>query len=306
MYFHLTRNLTVKAKVVVCSAGSIQTPALLLNSKFTHPKIGKYLTLHPVLGCGGIFPEIPHTELHSGVSMGVVVRSPTFNAKDLLDNEEDRQDALRHNVAIETPPIHVGLFGLIMPWSSGLQFKLITMFYKHYGVFLGFARDHCTEQNYVTIDKEGNPKVFYQLLMKDEKQVMKGLEMQLRFLFESNAKFLFIGHSKNAWYYNNSQKDGKAKAKEAFEKYLKEVWDEGIIKNTVTLFSAHQMSSCRMSASTENGPTSPTGELYECDNLFLADGSVLPTSLGINPMITIEAMSHMISKNVVKRLKSMK
>ena len=46
----------------------------------------------------------------------------------------------------------------------------------------------------------------------------------------------------------------------------------------------------------------PSGELYECENLFVADASVFPTALGINPMITVVAMAHMISENIVERL----
>ena len=53
------------------------------------------------------------------------------------------------------------------------------------------------------------------------------------------------------------------------------------------------------------GVVNPDGETFEIKNLFIADGSVLPTSLGINPMITIEAMSIMISKHVLARLRSM-
>lgn len=52
-----TRSLQVRSKVTVSSCGSVWTPALLLNSGFKHRKIGKYLTLHPVLGCGGLFPK---------------------------------------------------------------------------------------------------------------------------------------------------------------------------------------------------------------------------------------------------------
>ena len=62
-------------------------------------------------------------------------------------------------------------------------------------------------------------------------------------------------------------------------------------------------SSCRMSNSSTKGVVDPSGETFEVKNLFVADGSILPTSLGINPMITIEAMAIMISKNVVRRLK---
>ena len=74
---------------------------------------------------------------------------------------------------------------------------------------------------------------------------------------------------------------------------------------TTQFFSAHQMSSCRMSSNSNDGPTNTLGQLYECENLYLADGSILPTSLGINPMITIESFSHMISNNVIDKLKKM-
>ena len=70
----------------------------------------------------------------------------------------------------------------------------------------------------------------------------------------------------------------------------------------MNVFSAHQMSSCRMAPSPATGPTSPSGELYEVSNVFVADGSALPTSLGVNPMVTIEAMAYMVAQNVASRL----
>lgn len=53
------------------------------------------------------------------------------------------------------------------------------------------------------------------------------------------------------------------------------------------VFSAHQMGSCRMSSNIKDGPIQSTGESYECKNLYVADASLFPTSLGINPMITV-------------------
>ena len=58
-----------------------------------------------------------------------------------------------------------------------------------------------------------------------------------------------------------------------------------------------------MSNLSTNGVVDPSGETFEVKNLYVADGSVLPTSLGINPMITVEAMAIMVSKSVVKKLK---
>lgn len=59
------------------------------------------------------------------------------------------------------------------------------------------------------------------------------------------------------------------------------------------------MGSCRLSATPEGGPLRETGEAWECDGLFVADASVLPTSLGINPMITVEAVAFMVAEQVL-------
>lgn len=62
------------------------------------------------------------------------------------------------------------------------------------------------------------------------------------------------------------------------------------------------MGSCRLSATPEGGPLRETGEAWECDGLFVADASVLPTSLGINPMITVEAVAFMVAEQVLSFL----
>jgi choline dehydrogenase-like flavoprotein len=47
----------------------------------------------------------------------------------------------------------------------------------------------------------------------------------------------------------------------------------------------------------------PTGETWEVKNLFLADGSLFPTAVGVNPMVTIEALSLHVSRQVISSLK---
>jgi len=46
-------RLVVRSRFVVCAAGSVHTPALLLRSKFSNDKIGRHLCLHPVIGIIG-------------------------------------------------------------------------------------------------------------------------------------------------------------------------------------------------------------------------------------------------------------
>lgn len=71
-----------------------------------------------------------------------------------------------------------------------------------------------------------------------------------------------------------------------------------IFLNKAGVYSAHQMGSCRLSTTPEGGPLRETGETWECDGLFVADASVFPTSLGINPMITVEAVAYMVAEQV--------
>ncbi len=161
------RKLIVNAQIVISSAGSIHTPALLLRSGFTHPKIGKHLTLHPVLGAGGLYPKDIDTGLGSGVSMGVVVRNPpitvntvqndgrpvrkNFNInKRKSDAQFEEEEA--HPLAIETPPVHPGLLGLMLPWNNGMQFKIANLGWRNFGLFIAISRDRSQAANCVTID----------------------------------------------------------------------------------------------------------------------------------------------------------
>ena len=85
-----------------------------------------------------------------------------------------------------------------------------------------------------------------------------------------------------------------------YQSFLKKTVDMGIVEGNTGVFSAHQMGSCRMACDPSQGPVSPQGEVWECSNLYVSDGSLFPTSLGINPMITIVAFARHVSRQVMK------
>jgi choline dehydrogenase-like flavoprotein len=53
----------------------------------------------------------------------------------------------------------------------------------------------------------------------------------------------------------------------------------------------HQMGTMRMGSDPDSSVLDPAGRFWGIPNLYVADGSVLPTSGGYNPTLTIQAMA---------------
>ena len=64
------------------------------------------------------------------------------------------------------------------------------------------------------------------------------------------------------------------------------------------LYSAHQMSTCRMGGDAATHPLKLNGETVEVQNLFVADGSAFPACSGVNPMLTIMALAHFTAQGM--------
>lgn len=60
------------------------------------------------------------------------------------------------------------------------------------------------------------------------------------------------------------------------------------------LYASHPMGTCRMGASEQDGVVDPTGRVWGWRNLRVADASVFPTSLGVNPQVTTMAVGLMV------------
>ena len=55
--------------------------------------------------------------------------------------------------------------------------------------------------------------------------------------------------------------------------------------------SQHPLGTCRMGTSPERSVVKPDGETWDVKDLYVVDGSVLPTSLGVNPQVSVMAVA---------------
>jgi cholesterol oxidase len=65
------------------------------------------------------------------------------------------------------------------------------------------------------------------------------------------------------------------------------------------IITVHSLGGCNLSESPTKGVVSPFGEVHGYPGLFVADGSVIPTSIGFPPAMTISAISEHIADSVI-------
>lgn len=66
--------------------------------------------------------------------------------------------------------------------------------------------------------------------------------------------------------------------------------------------ASHNMGTARMSKDPADGVVDPWGRAHEVANLFVADGSVFPTSASANPTLTIVALALRQSEEIKRQL----
>jgi choline dehydrogenase-like flavoprotein len=273
-----SRQITVRARVVVVSAGTIHTPAILIRSGLGNGNIGANLHLHPVTVTFGVYDE--PVEIWQGVPMSRFSR------------QFANLDGRGYGVTLECAPAHPGISAAALPWISGRAHKQLMQKLHRMSNIIVLTRDYYGGQ--VKVDKQGNPVLHYKVHPYDARHLMRGMLESLRIHRAAGAKELCSPH--NAQMLFREGKDGD------FETYLQRVEAAGFRGNAYALFSAHQMSTCRIGGDTARGAIDPSGETYEVKNLFVADGSVMPTATGVNPMISIMGVSHYIAQQIKAKL----
>ncbi len=72
------------------------------------------------------------------------------------------------------------------------------------------------------------------------------------------------------------------------------------LTETQGVYCAHPLGGCRMADSPDLGVVNDTGAVFGYEGLYCIDGSIIPTSLGVNPSLTISAVSERCAESLVR------
>ncbi|RSH69240.1 GMC family oxidoreductase [Stutzerimonas stutzeri] len=263
-------NMKVSAPIVVLAAGPVQTPIILQQSAIANSsgQVGKNFACHPTLSVTAVF-ENPVNDFH-GATHSLYVDTHTLPEEGgylLLDAIQEPVEA-----CFQAEP------GTGKPYVAYMEkyrntIRLITLI-------------HDKNVGEVRL-KDGVKEIIYEVDDSDFEAMKKGLKYNAKILFAAGAQFLYLPTSDRTVIESADDIDrviDRLKNEPARYRYT----------------SFHPQGTCRMGADPSKTVVNPYGETHDVKKLYIADASLLPTSIGYNPSETVYALASYIADQIVE------
>jgi choline dehydrogenase-like flavoprotein len=258
-------RFTARGARVVLAAGAAHTPLLLFRSGLARrsPHVGRHLTLHPSFRMIARFDEPVHGW------RGALQSAYT-------DHFLESDGITLISVFVPPGAIASGLPGL------GPAFMDRVGSLDHLAMFGGLIHDEGGGRVRPGIGRE--PIMTYRMAAQDRAALPKLVRKLGEAYFEAGARELYPpilgGHPVDA---------------DAF----RALDLESIPARRFECSSQHPLGTCRMAPDPDSGVVGPDGKVFGVEGLYIVDGSILPTSLGVNPQLTIMALAMRLAARMV-------
>ena len=255
----------VAAGLVVVACGALHTPVLLRRSGLRARSLGRSLTLHPSTRVYAVFDE--RVDGWDGAFQSVY--SDYFFAR----------DGITLISAYGPPNLLAGGFPGI-----GATHRRYVERLPHTAVFGAMIHDEGGGRVRRWVGRE--PLVTYRMASRDRERLFKAMRILSEMAFAAGAREVVLPVFGAPAVRNRAELDAALVHPPSARR--------------VECAAFHPLGTARMSANPVDGAVQPTGETWEMRNLYVADGSVVPTSLGVNPQLPIMAIAHRIAGAIVR------
>jgi choline dehydrogenase-like flavoprotein len=268
---HNGQSYSVAVKKVILASGSLNTPKILLNSGYKNKHLGQHLKLHPVSGVAGKFSELQNP--WAGSMQGIYSDDNLF-----------RKD--NYGYLLEGLPMHPSLFFPFFPNNQD-NFADFISSYNYWSGSIVLTSDTSSGS---IINKNPQHLWKYNLNNFDHGNLLHGIENLVKANFLAGAEEIMVATSPTMHWKRESNEDI-----ESFIGKVRKVRNEPF---RILLGSAHQMGTARIHPNPSEGVVDLNGKVHGLENVYITDSSTFPRCSGVNPMITIQAMSHFLASKI--------
>jgi hypothetical protein len=240
----------------------MHTPILLRRSGLDDADIGRHLTLHPAFRVSALFDEAVHGWDGSLQS----VYSDHY---------------LSQGITLVGVYSAVNVLAAAFP-GVGREHRRIAKRLPNLAVFGGMVHDDGGGQVRRWLSRE--PLVTYRMSKRDRGRLFRGMQIVGRMAFAAGAKEVILPLFGASTFKNERELDFLTERPPSAQR--------------VECMAFHPLGSAKMSTDPRAGVVSEAGEAWSCENLFVADGSVLPTSIGVNSQVPVMAIAMKIARGL--------
>jgi choline dehydrogenase-like flavoprotein len=129
----------------------------------------------------------------------------------------------------------------------------------------------------------------YELAEEDQSSWLDALRTGARIMFAAGARRVFY----------NSHRPLILNAGDEIEAALSPAL---VAEQRIQITSGHPMGGCALGGDRRRDVVDSRGRSWDVHGLYVADGSILPTSLGVNPCYTIYALGRYIADKIVEEI----
>jgi choline dehydrogenase-like flavoprotein len=199
-----------------------------------------------------------------------------------------RRDDRGYGFWIECVPSHPALSAVAAPGFGDAHRDFMRRFRRSTNL-ITLVRDGSdvdASSGSVTVSARGRTRITYRVGPRDRENLIAGVQAATRILLAAGLTEVRALHTRG----------GPVRDEHDVAALPGRAWGP----HDLTLFSAHVNGTCRLGTDPRVSGVDSSGERHGVRGLYVADGSLLPTGLGVNPQLTIMAVATVIAERMVE------